>query len=231
MSDINLADSGQTVENSPISVNTEKSQASNVYAINSQATQSSEIDTGKIVDKMIPYVEASVTKVVEQQAQKQERDREIREQTKDMLDKFGEKFAEYRRVNPEKAEKILKESEKGGKLSGLTVYGVPELFAMENAPEILESFLENPEELSKLYNESDPMWRRDMIIEKNGEIKAKKRESVVKKHFSEAPEPIDKIKESGGTGMTTLKDLEKADFETYLAHREKELLREQGFTK
>lgn len=66
-----------------------------------------------------------------------------------------------------------------------------------------------------------------MIMEKHGEIKAKKN----KKNFSDAPEPIDKIKESGGTGMTTLKDLAKADFKAYLEHREKEILKEQGFTK
>ena len=98
---------------------------------------------------------------------------------------------------------------------------------MDNAPEILENLLENPDELSRLYNISDPMWRRDMIMEKNGEIKAKKG----KKYFSDAPEPIDKIKDSGSTGMTSVEDLKKADFETYLAYREKELLREQGFTK
>ena len=219
-----------SVETQQVAVSPEQ-QPSNIHAISTHPTRSNEIDTGKIVDKMLPHVEASVAKVVEQQAQKQEKDREIREQTKDMLDSFGEKFAKYKQTNPEKAEKILKESEKGGKLSGLTIYGVPELFAMENAPEILESFLENPDELSKLYNESDPLWRRDIIIEKNGEIKAKKRAGGAKKYFSEAPEPIDKIKESGGTGITTLKDLEKANFETYLAYREKELLREQGFTK
>lgn len=215
-----------SVETQQVAVSSEQ-QPSNIQAISTHPTRSNEIDTGKIVDKMIPHVEASVAKVVEQQAQKQEKDREIREQTKDILDNFGRNFAKYKQSNPEKAEKILKESEHGGKLSGLTMYGMPELFSMENAPEILESFLENPDELSKLYNESDPMWRRDMIMEKNGEIKAKKG----KKYFSDAPEPIDKIKDSGSTGMTSVEDLKKADFETYLAYREKELLREQGFTK
>ena len=219
-----------TVESQQPAVNPEQ-QTSTIQAVSTKPTQNNELDTSKIVDKMIPHVEASVTKVVEQQALKQEKDREFREQTKDMLDSFGEKFAKYKQTNPEKAEKILKESEKGGKLSGLTMHGVPELFAMDNAPEILEDLLENPDELSKLYNISDPLWRRDVIIGKNGEIKAKKRSGGAKKHFSDAPEPIDKIKESGGTGMTTLKDLKKADFETYLAHREKELLKEQGFTK
>jgi hypothetical protein len=227
MSDINPVDNQQSIDNRPIPVNAEKSQATNVYATSTQLTQSSELDTGKIVDKMIPHVEASVAKVVEQQAQKQEKDREVREYTREMLDNFGKNFAKYKQSNPEKAEKILKESEHGGKLSGLTIHGVPELFLMDNAPEILENLLENPDELSRLYNISDPMWRRDMIMEKNGEIKAKKG----KKYFSDAPEPIDKIKDSGSTGMTSVEDLKKADFETYLAYREKELLREQGFTK
>ena len=217
----------EVVSNTEIK-NSENAQANPVQesSINKVA-QSNEADTSKIVDKMIPHIEASVTKVVEKQAEKQGKDRELREQTKEMLDNFGKNFAKYKELNPEKAEKILKESEQGGKLSGLTMHGIPELFAIDNAPEILENLLENPDELTKLYNISDPLWRRDMIMEKNGEIKVKKN----KKYFSEAPEPIEKIKESSSGGMTTLKDLEKADLATYMEHREKEILKEKGLIK
>ena len=213
----------QFAEQAPAVVKEQAQSTSNVQA-------KSEIDPSQIVDKMIPHVEKSVSKAVEAQAQKQESQRMAREQSLDMINNFNATFEEYKKNNPEKAERIIKESHDGGKLTNLTLYEIPELFNSIMAPEILNDFLDSPDDLERFNNITDGMGRRDVIIEKKGELKAKK-QSGTKKQFSNAPEPIEKIKESGGTGAVSLKDLEKADFDTYLKYRENELLKEQGFTK
>lgn len=187
-----------------------------------------ELNPEQIAEKIIPHIDKTVTKAVEEQAEKQLKEANQAQEMNQIIAKFTSNFDRFKSEKPEVAEKILQES-KAGALREISSLDLPILFDMEYAPEILEMLLENPKMLSYV-NQAGLQEKNNILRELHGEVKATKRkpgskaEGGSKPAHSKAPEPIEKVKESGVSGISTFDDLLKSNENEHIKFREAQML-------
>ena len=137
-------------------------------------TANNSFDADQIAGKILPQINASVIKTIEDQALRAEQEAADKQRSEAMVANFIKNLDDYGKENPEKYKEIKSEG-KDGMLLGLPIEDMPVLLKMKYAPEILAHFLENPKELEKYKREQSLTESGDYLKIKSGEIRERKR--------------------------------------------------------